>query len=252
MLPSLMACLLKIQRGFDASNVTGGISGWLCKEFRELELLDDITTIQYLNLLPHQIVKWTKKDPLDNDGFHLEWKLVDRSKRSLDATEITHNHSVAQGTISLDPCLNSKKSSPSVQSLESIALLWDVIDWSCAYDLLLIFCFGIWLETPSHWNKAFKKQSIYMVEIVKGYQNIQIQHTAFVEVEKNLHTMLYQSNPNQFPMGQQFGSVNEITWYLIADEFKTGWPICPTCESQDICFLPTNQFIMISSGVLVS
>ena len=32
-----------IIQGFDASKITGGASGWLYKEFRELELLNDIT-----------------------------------------------------------------------------------------------------------------------------------------------------------------------------------------------------------------
>lgn len=32
-----------ILQGFDSSKITGGMSGWLHQEFRDLELLNDIT-----------------------------------------------------------------------------------------------------------------------------------------------------------------------------------------------------------------
>ena len=46
-----------IIQGFDAIKITGGASGWLCKEFRELELLNDITLMQYEEKLPQHIIE---------------------------------------------------------------------------------------------------------------------------------------------------------------------------------------------------
>jgi len=76
----------------DLTKVTGGISRWLRQEFRELELLDDITTTRYEQVLPifvnahrrdvllnqflklkgahyvpanvHKSIKWSSSDPL--------------------------------------------------------------------------------------------------------------------------------------------------------------------------------------------
>jgi len=45
-----------ILQGFDASKITGSMSGWLHQEFRDLELLNDITLIQYNGLLPSHVV----------------------------------------------------------------------------------------------------------------------------------------------------------------------------------------------------
>jgi len=44
-----------IIQGFDPNKIIGGASGYLRQEFRELELLDEITKLQYSNLLPDHI-----------------------------------------------------------------------------------------------------------------------------------------------------------------------------------------------------
>ena len=45
---------------FDTSKFTGGISGSLRQEFRELELLDEITNCRYLNQIPPKVVGVTR------------------------------------------------------------------------------------------------------------------------------------------------------------------------------------------------
>ena len=46
--------------GFDASKLTGGINGDLRREFRELEILDDICRLRFHDELPHSIVGCTR------------------------------------------------------------------------------------------------------------------------------------------------------------------------------------------------
>jgi len=94
-----------ILQGFDARKMTGGASGALRQEFRELELLDEISHLYYLEKLhksvtggtcnhliksfrewkgyqyvPHNIHKsicWTKQDPLkEGEIEELQWKIV--------------------------------------------------------------------------------------------------------------------------------------------------------------------------------
>src|ERR1700729_4659597 len=82
-----------IVQGFDPKVITGGASGYLRQEFRELELLDEITRLRYENELPehvigsrrnviirqfqkwkgtsyvpsnvHLAIRWSQRDPLD-------------------------------------------------------------------------------------------------------------------------------------------------------------------------------------------
>ena len=44
-----------IVQGFDPSKIMGGANGYIRQEFRELELLDQITKLRYENALPDDI-----------------------------------------------------------------------------------------------------------------------------------------------------------------------------------------------------
>ena len=101
-----------ILQGFSDYKITCGASGYLRQEFRELELLDDITTMSYENKLPKSIngklrnalirqfqllkgteyipanvsrqLKWTKADPMDLLAVVTDspWQFVDNKKKS--------------------------------------------------------------------------------------------------------------------------------------------------------------------------
>ena len=42
-------------QGFSEAKITGGISGWLCQEFRELNVLDEVTCLKFEGKLPNGI-----------------------------------------------------------------------------------------------------------------------------------------------------------------------------------------------------
>lgn len=97
-----------ILQGFDAGKITGKASGALRQEFRELELLDDITRLRYLGKLPkdmhdaeqrntlissyrtlkgdayipssvHKAIKWCKGDPYLEAAYdEVPWKIVEK------------------------------------------------------------------------------------------------------------------------------------------------------------------------------
>ncbi|KAF8219038.1 hypothetical protein L208DRAFT_1213233, partial [Tricholoma matsutake] len=51
-----------ILQGFDTYKITGGASGVLQQEFRELEMLDDMTTLCYNGKLPISVVGNSRND----------------------------------------------------------------------------------------------------------------------------------------------------------------------------------------------
>ena len=99
-----------IVQGFDPKVVTGGASGYLRQEFRELELLDEITRLRFENVLPesitgnrrnviirqfqkwkgtgyvprdvHHSIRWNKQDPLEMLDVVTDtpWQIVKNSK----------------------------------------------------------------------------------------------------------------------------------------------------------------------------
>ena len=99
-----------ILQGFDTYKITGGASGALRQEFRELEMLDDITTLRYNGKLSssvvgvcrndlisafrllkgekyvptkvHQAIRWKENDPFHlSEGTNVAWRIVDSSDK---------------------------------------------------------------------------------------------------------------------------------------------------------------------------
>src|ERR1700730_11833882 len=100
-----------IVQGFDPRVVTGGASGYLRQEFRELEILDEVTRLRYKNKLPesttgdrwnivihqfqqcmgtehvpdnvHPSTRWNKQDPLNELAVTIQLVLSLLGERSL-------------------------------------------------------------------------------------------------------------------------------------------------------------------------
>src|SRR5882762_448743 len=111
-------------QGFDASKVQGGLSGYLRQEFRELELLDDVTKLKYEEKLPiditgstrtsiirkfqewkgsdyvpkhvHHSIKWSSKAPMTKieDVPSTPWIIIQtekKEKRKRNTTLVDHH-----------------------------------------------------------------------------------------------------------------------------------------------------------------
>ena len=72
-----------ILQGFDSRVITGGCSGALRQEFRELELLDDITRLRYSGKLPATIDGDTRNNII---GAFREWRGVQYIPRNVHAS----------------------------------------------------------------------------------------------------------------------------------------------------------------------
>ena len=103
-----------IVQAFATNHITGGASGWLRQEFRELEILDNITKMRYENILPqeiqgvtrntlirvfqqwkgteyvpehtHDAIRWTAEKPLKllDAVTDSPWQNIDKSKKKTD------------------------------------------------------------------------------------------------------------------------------------------------------------------------
>ncbi|KAJ3968631.1 hypothetical protein EV361DRAFT_805293 [Lentinula raphanica] len=112
-----------ILQGFDSSKIVGGASGALRREYRELELLDEITLLRFQNKLPttvcgstrkllietflnwkglqhnpphlHPSIQWTKENPyiIEHDPL-LPWTMVDK-KKFQDLIQSTSSHKIS-------------------------------------------------------------------------------------------------------------------------------------------------------------
>ncbi|KAF8179454.1 hypothetical protein BJ912DRAFT_855609, partial [Pholiota molesta] len=169
-----------IVQGFHTSKIKGRCSGGLRQEFRELELLDEITTLNHEHKLPvtvygdnrntliktfrewkglmyvpknvHPAIKWSKADPL------LEAKIFDIQdlKNAILAKSNQKNAKITStSTFEKDQPIN-KKLCLGLQNQNSIihnavpsGFIWS--QNSCAYDAVFTIILSLWYSDKMAW-----------------------------------------------------------------------------------------------------
>ena len=134
-----------IIQGFNPNKITCGAPGYLRQEFRELELMDEITRLQFEDKLSPTInghlrnplirqyqllkgelyvpdvvpdtLKWTKSDPLNilKVQTDTQWQLIEKFK------EKATKHTPASGTIAIDNNKSIKRKADEISSVTIIS-----------------------------------------------------------------------------------------------------------------------------------
>ena len=135
-----------IVQGFDTSKITGGASGELRQEFRELELLDDITTKRYNSTLPksvighrrhdlihsfqsvmgtsyvpkhtHNAIKWSKEDSfcVTNTNMSSDWKIISNKNKNKNKQSYTTKN---LNIVPIDNVIGNKHDLPGHEYMQS-------------------------------------------------------------------------------------------------------------------------------------
>ncbi|KDR67899.1 hypothetical protein GALMADRAFT_79067 [Galerina marginata CBS 339.88] len=185
-----------IMQGFEPSVITRGCSGYLRQEFREHEILDDITRLRYEQALPTAIqgntrnvlirqyqqwkgehyvpekvdlaLKWSARDPMNLLPIVTDspWQILKSKNKKNTTKSATANSFVpAQGSQALkrkhdDSDLENNKKVKNNTTTPSISdpigLKWDSKNYSCSYDSLIVILYDIWKENPDEWTENFE------------------------------------------------------------------------------------------------
>ena len=130
-----------IVQGFNPSKITCGAPGYLRQEFRELELMDEITRLRFEDNLPHTInghlrnalirqyqtfkgesyvpdvvpdtLKWTKSDPMNilKVQTDTQWQLIEKFKE-----KAAKSYTPASGTIAIGNSKSIKRKADQISS----------------------------------------------------------------------------------------------------------------------------------------
>jgi len=183
-----------ILQGFDPRKITGKCSGALRQEFRELEILDDITKYRYEGKLSlkvygnirntliktfrewkgqqyipnkvHSAIRWSKHDPLLESEI-IDIKLIQDSinvenkkkRKIVDNISSTLNISLATAEI-VEPkvkkvCLSRASIESGNHYLIPRGMIWS--NNSCAYDSVFTVLFSIWCGNKNLWHFNFQE-----------------------------------------------------------------------------------------------
>jgi hypothetical protein len=194
-----------IVRDFPVSMMTGGISGWLRQEFRELNYLDKITELRFEGKLPDDIMQQTRWATIDNykrwrnnndeDSWHPvlraepkpdEWqrpkadvKLSDRphGKRGQKRKrEVVMAVTKKKRKLGLNPETGQTQTTTFGNSRDLSEVLlgptWDSEDHSCAFDAWLFILHSLWTIERLRWVQELSALSSSMTMLTLEFHRL--------------------------------------------------------------------------------
>jgi hypothetical protein len=279
-------CTIIVQ-GFDPKKIMGGASGYLRQEFRELEILDEITKLQYDGLLPkeieghrrntiirmfqdwkgtsyvptnvHSAIKWSVTDPMDkvlevNDS---KWHIIRKGKNTLesqeadDKPEMPLGYVAAKGSIPVNSgnkAVNhdmedevsdapAKKKIKLGNQMElsivqgPIGLLWDGLNYSCAYDSMFTILFRAWSQNVEEWNRRFAETSQMLTALSSEFEDVINGHKLLESARDNIRASLYNSDNAMFPYGSNGCNITNLAEKLLLSDNSVAsiWLECKHC-----------------------
>ncbi|KAF8211044.1 hypothetical protein K438DRAFT_1553662, partial [Mycena galopus ATCC 62051] len=220
-----------ILQGFDEQKITKGMNGHLRQEFRELEMLDEITRLKFEGALPSSVTGLYRKDLLSK---YKAWK-GDKARQ-----DPTHFHPALRYNRQLDefeepvmygqwePNVKKRKSAikrktkegdessipptkkqnlgtgiiptSELQTIQSSprGLIWDCIHYSCAYDSLFTCLLNVWSADPDRWTTVLSEysalMSVWAAKMKEEPLNPELARDTVREI-------LHYANPLEFPAG---------------------------------------------------
>ncbi|KAJ7791393.1 hypothetical protein B0H14DRAFT_2395641 [Mycena olivaceomarginata] len=216
-----------ILQGFDTSLITSGISGFLRQEFRELELLNEITRLRYEGKLPeevsgsdriellrsyqqyrggeydpmdiHTAIKWRKGDEPRSPGNvkKSRWQLVGKDVPKQKSKATTGNKRKQPEK----PNSQVKRAKKDTE-IGPMATKWDPVDYSCSYDALFAPLYDVWQVHTPKWTERFQKSTRYLACLADGFNDYKSKANTLESARDCVRALLHAKSPGNFPQGQ--------------------------------------------------
>ncbi|KAF8144565.1 hypothetical protein K438DRAFT_1631698 [Mycena galopus ATCC 62051] len=250
-----------IIQGMDERKITSGISGHLRQEFRELELLNEITLLRYHNELPATVDGVTRRDllrsfqlakgsfyePRDLDA-HVMWRKGDepllppaayQGRWTLVGADVPKNGSEDQ-----KKTLNKRKAGKAVdksgikksKTLYSgpVGIIWDSVNHSCAYDAMFTALYDIWQAHGPKWSDRLRGYNVYVASLVQGFESFRAKTEKLESARDRVRLMLHQAWPREFPSGSTVTALDDLATKIFGSvDWGVGTVKCTQCNQID-------------------
>jgi hypothetical protein len=254
-----------IIQGFDANVITRRCSGSLRQEFRELELLDDITRLKYEGELPELVNGSTRNDLIDqfkqwkgdlyvpeHTDASLRWSANDPMHLSM-SSKAKGSYIPAKGSKPITrgppsspsegrPSKRQKTAKPLPQSGPVFdedgptGIEWDGEDYSCSYDTLFTILFDIWAQNPKLWTRRLRSiDNGFLTALSKGFRHFEAEKMTLEDVRNGIRSLLHAHSPNQFPWGRRNASVGYLALTMLTPEnsVASSQIRCTSCDYEE-------------------
>jgi hypothetical protein len=214
-----------ILQGFKSNKITQGLSGHLRQEFRELNLLNDITmkiyeghiNPSYFGTLRNPMIyKYQNDFPINKETSNWHNALKYSTNESIiikyenDCTWNlnTYNTLLSTKSIASSNHLIQTQSKQVIQSPKG--LIWNSIDYSCAYDTLFTIFYHIWYENQVTHKDYFNNGPQYLQDLISYFPSLSSNLYSFESVHDKLRLNLNKNKPEQYCFGKVYTDLNEL------------------------------------------
>jgi len=281
-----------IVQGFDPKSITKGISGFLRQEFRELEMLNIITELNYNRLLPnevngtlrnplirsfqlwkknqgighidqswHRAIKWGSldasiKEPEVNAMWNTSLKFrysrlpVEPSKgknktkiRSYD-TYITEA-GASQEKLATEVAKKKRRTDADATDVGPTGLIWDSVNYSCAYDALFTVLYNLWKTDTLLWTEKLY-YTPHMKNLCERFGGVLDGRITFETARDEIRAELRSISATRFPTGSDNTIIDHIVSELTGDaNFGSVVYKCSQCPY----ISPPRRLLTVSTAV---
>ncbi|KAJ7429103.1 hypothetical protein FB451DRAFT_1071521 [Mycena latifolia] len=277
-----------IVQAFDDSDkkIRSGLNGYLRQEFRELELLDELTRLRFEDVLPRsvtglyrgQLLKtykaWKGRYMQESEHFHEAIKF----NASKDSDEHAQIYGEWRPTIKeprkaapkkkrkaedeppqlakkqkLEPPTPGRSIIPNpTRNTESpLGLIWDSTNYSCGYDAFFTPLRAIWADDPSRRSIQFTACSLLL-----GLWALATGGTPDrpEEARDAVRRLLHLQNPADFPIGPNGIRLDSLFTSMTSREtYASAITACPTCRhGQEGLTVTLTQYVEVNHSTTLT
>jgi hypothetical protein len=160
-----------------SANIDGHCRNVIIDQYRRWKGVDHVPS----NV--HPAIAWSKADPFPLSPVveDAKWVLVDRKKVGADNSQVTSKFVPAKvakrkycdtddDRTGIPKLKKFKPAGPLVQPSHGPAgLVWDSVNFSCAYDALFTILHNIWSDDPVHWGNVFQEANKYLSALTVAF-----------------------------------------------------------------------------------
>jgi hypothetical protein len=273
-----------IVQGFDERKMTGGMNGFLRQEFRELEILDEITRLRFEDKLPRSVTgiyrgqlissfrNWKGNNSEDPAHFHIaikfnpkldskknitdyeQWRPTNKEPPKKKTADTTTKKRKADSEIGVLPTKKHKIdvlgketsiTTSNGSAREPRGLVWDSTNYSCAYDALFTPLGEILQDKPEIWKERLTACSAWLgLWALSMAESPNTPQTA----RDSVRTLLHFQDPVSFPLGPRNIKLDSLlTSMTDRRSYGEGYSHCERCGYQREGTIETlGQYIDIS------
>ncbi|KAJ3544805.1 hypothetical protein NMY22_g2652 [Coprinellus aureogranulatus] len=253
-----------ILRDFSTKKITGGVSGFLREELRSLEVLNDITKLNFEGELPDGVVRRLRSSTIR--AYRL-WRSTGQCPTKQESN-VKRKHEEDPGErpdkrLKMGQEIRSEElaqrelvNGPMGRSGWVTSWKWDSKNWSCAYDSYLTILRFVWyMYSEAVLNGELAGYSWYMSYLFDTFDGIQRGELTLDDSRLGLRQRVWDLDPSLFPRGPVgtdiCSLVQIVNGLVLHDDSNLTTRLCQGCGAarESFVFEAAGRYTMMRSSL---